>query len=179
WNFPERPLPPTRITGLLMLASAALPVSSAFAASAPPTQLQGKSIIVSWVEARIQRRVREEEFRPATRHGELRIYVNTAGRVFHRLSMESRRASGSTERVGDTKNRKFSFDGNTLVAIQAGATGGARHVNDAGRRGERRLRCRPRRSVRALAPRTCCRRRPCLPSTRSGTTADAAPTFRA
>jgi hypothetical protein len=118
---------PVHVALVAILGLVPLCVSPA-AAAAPAPQLQGKSVVVSWVEARVQRRVGEAEFRPVTRYGELKVYVSTAGRVFHRLSMESRREAGSNERVGDTPNRKFSFEGNTMVAVQTGATGGARRV---------------------------------------------------
>ncbi len=71
---------------------------------APPAELLGKSIVVSWAEARVQRHVGEPNFRPVNANQTMSIYVSTAGRVFSRLNLATGAGTGSAERVqGDQK----------------------------------------------------------------------------
>ena len=54
--------------------------------AAPPQQLLGKSIILTWNESRIQRTVGQTEFRSVQASHIMAFYVGTSGRVFSRLT---------------------------------------------------------------------------------------------
>lgn len=114
----------------LILSTATLAAFVSSPVHAAPRALFGKSVVVSWTEQRMQRRQGGDEFRPATRIGDFSVYVSSAGRVFSRASMTNpkRAATGSNDRVGDTKNRNISFEGHTMIATQSGSTGGARRI---------------------------------------------------
>jgi hypothetical protein len=98
-------------------------------AAAAPQQLYGKSVVVSWTEERIQRVVGETQFRAVNIQGEFSVYVSSAGRIFNRVSMTNRKGhSGSADRVGNTENRSTGFQGNTMISMQHGGSGGARRI---------------------------------------------------
>lgn len=115
---------------------ALIPVAASLAAfgsspvRAAPQVLYGKSVVISWTEQRMQRRQGEGEFRPATRIGSFSVYFSSAGRVFSRAKMTNpkRAASGSNDRVGETKSRNVAFEGRTLMVTQSSDSGGARRI---------------------------------------------------
>src|SRR5437868_15515338 len=67
--------------------------------AAPPKDLYGKSVSITWTETREQRPVGEEAWRQVAGTQTLNIYVSEAGRVFNNLSYSTRR--GSAERKGE------------------------------------------------------------------------------
>jgi hypothetical protein len=93
--------------------------------AAPPRELYGKSVSVTWTEAREQRRVGEEAWRQIDGSHTFNIYVSEAGRVFNNESYSTR--GGSAERegqiAGSGKGRSFNFSGRSLVILMA--SGGA------------------------------------------------------
>jgi hypothetical protein len=132
-------LPP--LLGVVCVAGFGLPTfTAAYTASAPPKQLYGKSVIVSWTETRSQRAVGEQNFHPASVNLQRSVYVSTAGRVFSRTTATGsgggrRRGhfSGSAESVGTTGTNysggasNVQFQGNSIV-MTGGFTASARRV---------------------------------------------------
>lgn len=101
----------------------ATPTSIASAAPAP-TNLRGKSIVVTWSESRVQRRGGEENFRSMLIQHELRAYVSDAGRVFSRQTNSIRGRSGSQDDVsgGRDSNRVPQFSGQSMIMTMAGGS---------------------------------------------------------
>ena len=112
------------------LCLALAPALPAAAADAPPKELHGKSVVVTWSEARVQRNVGDSDFRPTYGNQKLSIYVSSAGRVFNRFTNMTRAGSGSTEQVAgsDGANRVPTFGARSVDMLMPFAAGGARHV---------------------------------------------------
>jgi hypothetical protein len=98
------------------------------AALAAPKYLYGKSIVISWTEQRMQRRVGETQFHPATRYGEFSLYISTKGQLFSRAHMASRKRAGDTDRVGTRAHRAINFHDQTIIIVQQSKSGGARRI---------------------------------------------------
>jgi hypothetical protein len=102
-------------------------------ATAAPRQLYGKSIVVSWVENRVQRVAGEAKWRPVNIQVGESVYVSTIGRLFSRMTFAARRGSGAREQVGESGRsstggkRVMQFRGHALVTV-AVFNGGARHI---------------------------------------------------
>jgi hypothetical protein len=110
--------------GALALASFA----AAAPAQAAPQQLLGKSIVISFIENRVQRNGSALEFRPLRFSGEISVYISSAGRTFSRLHLTNPRSeSGKADRVGNSSAGVTSFAGNTMTML-AGGAGGARRT---------------------------------------------------
>lgn len=93
----------------------------AIAAAAPPKELLGKSVVVTWSEQRVQRFVGEANFRNVNASHTLSIYVSGAGRVFSKFQASTRLGTGANEQVaGQGGNRIPSFSGNRMTMIQPG-----------------------------------------------------------
>lgn len=99
--------------------------------AAPPNELHGNPVIVSWSEAREQRTVGEENWRQAGGTETLSMYVSDAGRVFSRHSYSTR--GGAAERAGQISGqstRSVNFNGHSLLVIWpwGGRGGGATRI---------------------------------------------------
>lgn len=110
----------------LVLATA-LP---AYAAD-PPKPLFGKSIVVAWTEARIQRPVGETTYRGVNGSHSLSVYVSSTGRVFNRFTNISQTGTRSNEQVAGSEGatRVPSFDGRNLSILMPFRSGGARKIS--------------------------------------------------
>jgi len=99
------------------------------AGPAPPA-LYGKSVIVAWSEARIQRDVGQPNFHQVNASHNLSVYVSGAGRVFNRLTNSTRAGTGSTEQLAGEKgsNRVLSFSGRSMTVFAPFQSGGMRHI---------------------------------------------------
>src|SRR3974377_843522 len=100
-------------------------IDSGFAA---PTQIYGKSIVVSWTEQRDQREPWQQHHRFVMRTGQFSIYVSNTGRVFTRFNYAGGRSSAPSDQVGSgdaTIPRVVSFHGRSL-SITMRLDGGAR-----------------------------------------------------
>jgi hypothetical protein len=109
--------------------------------AAPPKELYGRSIVLRWIEARVQREVELGEQQPQSVGNavELTIYVSTAGRIFsrqHRVgyiggragaAATDDRAPGDSPRSG-TKMAQFNFQGSTMTQVVVSESG-ARQVS--------------------------------------------------
>jgi hypothetical protein len=107
------------------------------AGEAPPTQLRGKSIVVSWAERRIQRDEGQKNFRPLNANRNITIYISTLGRVFSRATNTTQLGSGGSDQVqGESSSaharpRIPSFSGQSMTYYQPmGPTGMRRLVID-------------------------------------------------
>ena len=118
-----------------LLASAAL-VAAHGAAHAAPSQLYGKSVVVTWTEEREQRNEANPDARFVSRNGSFSVYLSSTGRPFSRLSYSfvggGRKGglrSGARDAVGGEGggNVSVSISGNGLTAVRQ-MQGGARHI---------------------------------------------------
>lgn len=117
---------------VIVLPFAAWGLQPAFAQS--PAGLKGKSAVVSWVENRTQKNVREERTETVGVPYTYRVYFSGAGRPFARLTVANRRGeAASRERVGTGDRstaegaRSLQMQGNSLIAT-SGHGGGARRI---------------------------------------------------
>ena len=106
------------------------------ALAAPPKDLFGKSITVSWSETREQKWPGEAQFQKVPRAGEVIIYVSSAGRVFNRMSFSGSRRGGkmvgNSDQVAGAgsdkyENRVVNFQSRSL-SMHTPMAGGARSV---------------------------------------------------
>jgi hypothetical protein len=102
-------------------------------ALAAPSQLYGKSVIVSWTEDRVQTTDRDAQPTSVTGSGQLSVYISEAGRPFSRVSMSvsNRRGtrSGNRDAVqGEGSARSFNFHGNTMSASMPRGNAGAMQI---------------------------------------------------
>jgi hypothetical protein len=126
-----------KIIALLLFSFIALARGEA---SAAPSGLYGKSIVISWTEDRMQKKTGEANMSSAIRRDAFSVYVSSAGRLFNRMSREKTRMrkpgkarSKESDEVGGAESgsnaRGVSFQGNTLVVVQQmGGGGGARRI---------------------------------------------------
>jgi len=140
WSDKKSLLQKLALPFLCAVAFALPAFTAAHAGSAPPKQLYGKSVVVSWTETRSQRPVGEQNFRSVSVNLQRSVYVSTAGRVFSRTNASSsgsgarrRGVSGAAENVG-TSGANFGggasnvqFQGNSIV-MTGGFTASARRV---------------------------------------------------
>ena len=104
------------------------------AARAAPSQLYGKSVVVSWTEEREQRVNGEATTRNVGRNGNFSVYLSSAGKPFSRMSYAFSRAKGGLKHgkrdaVGGEGGsaRSVAFSGNTM-SVGMAMSGGARNV---------------------------------------------------
>jgi hypothetical protein len=112
--------------GLALLSFLILP--SREGATAAPSQLYGKSIIVSWTSDSVIRNVGEQEF-SSRKHPNVRnYYISSKGRPFVRDTFKQKKreivdASGTSDTGGP---RAIHFQGNSLVDTEAYIRGARR-----------------------------------------------------
>jgi hypothetical protein len=116
-------------------------LTSSIALAAPPSQLYGKSVSVSWNENRIQRDIgSEQQPHPVLNAVEYIVYISTAGRTFERQRRAAysggRSGSSNQERApGDrytsnVKTGQLSFQGNKMVQVLTYESGARQVVVD-------------------------------------------------
>lgn len=114
-----------RLTVVLVLAVLLPQISHA----APPKELYGKSVSITWTETREQRPVGETAWRQVRGTQTLNTYVSEVGRVFNNLSYSTR--GGSAERKGEIAGqgeRSINFNGRSLLILMPHGTGGATRI---------------------------------------------------
>jgi hypothetical protein len=103
---------------------------------AAPSQLYGKSVIISWSEEREQKIQGRQDLFHASRQVAFSLYISSVGRVFNRLAVSGggRRGaslSGSSDQVAgmgsDQGKRHVSFQGRSLI-VTAQQVSGARRI---------------------------------------------------
>jgi hypothetical protein len=118
----------------VMPAIVVLPMASSVALAAP-SQLYGKSVIVSWQEDRMQTTDRDAQPTSVTGSGQFSVYISEAGRPFSRVSMSvtNRRGhtrSGNRDAVqGEGSARSVGFHGNTMSASMPRGNAGAMQIS--------------------------------------------------
>ena len=131
------------MTYRLPIALLALTVTTS-AAFAAPSQLYGKSVVVSWTENRMQTTDRSATPVSKTASGQLSVYVSDKGRAFSRVSMAVERgrrgtASGQRDAVqGEASARNVGFSGNSMTVTAPRGSAGAMMIRvtfDAGFQG--------------------------------------------
>ncbi len=123
-----------RRNSLILLGFAGAGALWACAAQAAPSQLYGKSVVVTWTEERQQKVNGEEAIRNVGRNGQFSVYLSAAGKPFSRMSYSfsgSRGGlkSGNRDVVGGEggSGPSVSFSGNSLSAAKS-MSGGARNI---------------------------------------------------
>jgi hypothetical protein len=119
-----------RIRRIVMIASglAAATLGSA-AAAAPPKELFGKTVTISWTETREQRPVGEQNWRQVNGSIAMHLYVSEAGRVFNNMSYATR--AGTAERAGEIAGggkRAINFSDRSLLIMMPSGTGAATRI---------------------------------------------------
>jgi hypothetical protein len=124
------------LSSLLKLGRRTTPAVIALAmassgALAAPSQLYGKSVIVSWQEDRVQTTERDAQPTSISASAQLSVYISEAGRPFSRVSMSvtnrrGRTRSGNRDAVqGEGSARSFGFHGSTMSATMPRGSAGA------------------------------------------------------
>jgi hypothetical protein len=114
------------LTMVLMLPSASF--------AAPPTQLYGKSISISWTESRMQRIGSANDFAMANIPQTLNVYISSKGQYFSRRGASTRAGSGSFDAVGtngqshEGNARGVTFSGHAMN-VSAALSSGARSIS--------------------------------------------------
>ncbi len=104
-------------------------------ASAAPTSLYGKSVVLTWSEVSQQRFVGEGSFHTVSRNVNLSVYVSSAGRVFIRQTNSTRLGSGSGEQIAGQRNTGPMqpcvpvFSGQSMTIFAPMQTGGVRRIS--------------------------------------------------
>ena len=116
------------------LSAAIFPVLANTSFAAPPTQLYGKSISISWTESRMQRIGSANDFTMANIPQTLNVYISSKGQLFSRRGASTRMGSGSFDAVGaggqshEGNARGVTFSGHTMNA-SAALNSGARSIS--------------------------------------------------
>jgi hypothetical protein len=97
------------------------------ASAASPSQLYGKSVVVTWTDDRVQRFVGQEKFHNSHMTQNTSVYISTAGRPFKRHTVQSRGGAGSRESVGGSPERGVDFQEHALLLTTA-YKGGAMRI---------------------------------------------------
>ena len=110
-----------------MKALQALPVAALMLAlpthawpGAAPAGLHNKSIVLSWAETNMHKRVSDGQTGTATPSFERTIYISGAGREFVRQRATSGRNARNGEGGPERTSGRFSFAGNTMVNMMGG-----------------------------------------------------------
>src|SRR5438874_1628422 len=111
--------------------AAAWAILAPAAQAAPPKELYGKTVSLSWTETREQRPEGMQAWQQVAGSQALNLYVSEAGRVFNKLSYSTK--GGNAERKGEIAggggNRSISFNGKSLLILMPHGTGGATRIN--------------------------------------------------
>ncbi len=86
--------------------------------AAPPKELYGKSVSITWTETREQRPLGMDAWRQISGSQTFDLYVSEAGRVFNKVSYATR--GGNAERQGEiagSGKRSINFNGRSLLVL--------------------------------------------------------------
>jgi len=113
---------------IILLLGFLLPQASQ---AAPPKELYGKSVIVTWAEAREQRTEGELAWRWVHGSQALNIYVSEAGRVFNNLvyATDGGSANRGDQIAGHGGNRAITFNGPSMLMMSPHGKGGANRIS--------------------------------------------------
>ena len=116
-----------RISAATLLILSIVPIG----ARAAPAVLLGKSVVLTWSETRLQRRLGDQNFRSVNASHNLSMYISSAGRVFVRQTIRTRAGVGSGDQVSDSPQSHVvpSFVGRRMTLFSPFRAGGMRrHV---------------------------------------------------
>lgn len=106
-------------SGTFVAALACFGSASAAPTSVTPRGLYGKSVVIEWTEARVQRREGAEFFRDVDAEMQISLYFSTEGRVFGRVTPTVRGMSGNVDqRIGDSEGKRqwaMAFNGTSAI----------------------------------------------------------------
>jgi hypothetical protein len=111
-----------RGAAVVFLAVLSGPVQAASA----PEQLRGKSVVVSWQENRVQRRVGDAKFRSTSVRHRFQVQVGFDGRVSTRMTNTN--AKGRTGSREGGSSWQHDFGPQSLTVTMGGGGGGARQI---------------------------------------------------
>jgi hypothetical protein len=118
-----------------LVSKAALVLFAIFApmeSNGQPAPLRGKSIVLSWQDARTQRDLATAQVSHKTQTNDIKLYVSTAGRIFSEFdrSMGRGRAPDVKLGIAGASNQilNWKFEGPSIVAYQH-FTRGARRIS--------------------------------------------------
>ena len=93
-------------------------VSTGLVRAEPPSQLYGKSVVVTWTDTRSQRDGDNPEFHTVSGSHVLTVYVSTAGRLFIRQINTTQAGSGHRDQApGDKGVRTAVFEGQSMTVF--------------------------------------------------------------
>jgi len=97
--------------------------------AAPPKELYGKTVTISWTETREQRPVGEQAWRQINGSVALHLYVSETGRIFNNVSYAT--GAGSAERSGEiagSGNRSVNLNDRSLSVMMQSGEGAATRI---------------------------------------------------
>jgi hypothetical protein len=132
-GLPACPLRLQQLCCHVASAIIALSVMSSGALAAP-SQLYGKSVIVSWNEDRMQTTAMDAQPRAISATAQFSVYISDAGRPFSRFAvtvtgLRGRTGSRTNDAVqGEGSARSFDFHGSTMSASTPRGSAGATQI---------------------------------------------------
>jgi hypothetical protein len=122
----------TKMTYRMPLAVLALAMTTSGALAAP-SQLYGKSVVVSWTENRMQTTDTSPVAQSRTASAQLSVYVSDKGRAFSRVSISVHTPrgtkSGNRDAVqGEASARSVGFSGNSMTVTAPRGDAGALRI---------------------------------------------------
>jgi hypothetical protein len=104
-----------------------------FCHAAPPKELYGKSVVISWTEMREQRAEGAQAWGTIQGIETLNIYVSETGRVFNNMKATTRNGSadGVGQISGEGGRRAITFDGRSMLMLAPHGSSGAIRVHAA------------------------------------------------
>ena len=95
------------------------------ASAAPPAQLYGKSVVVTWTDEVVHALVGQEFFR-SSHPSTMSVYISTEGRPFVRHTTKVHQGTGVSEAVGTSGPHTVAFQGRALLVTTAYEGGASR-----------------------------------------------------
>jgi hypothetical protein len=96
-------------------------------AASAPEGLRGKSVVVTWRENRVQRRVGDEQFRSTSVQHQFQVQVGSDGRVSARMTNTNERGRSGSRSDGGGWRYDFGPQSMTIL-MGGGGGGGARRI---------------------------------------------------
>jgi len=114
----------------LACATVLIVLATAHAKAAPPQELYGKTVAITWTETREQRPEGTQDWHTVNGTATMNIYVSEAGRVFNNIAYATRRgyAERKGEIAGSGSRRSVDFNGRSLVLLTPSGAGGATRI---------------------------------------------------
>jgi hypothetical protein len=101
----------------LAAALSTLVISGSASAGAPPVQLHNKTIIVSWSQTNVWRRLSNGQNGSSNVTMEGTLYISSAGRPFTRIKSTAGTYNRGRDVPPDESSGRFRFDGNIMTSF--------------------------------------------------------------